>query len=211
MLGGLGHGNSRDKHVKKIDTEQIARLWRIYKCSPAFTASGAIITGRVLSMGIIYTRGEQIVDRRLYDHVQRVFVAFARDVMEHIWVTGFAAYTLSADKITGLPMPQVVPPAHLNYTITTNPVTFAQTLGIEEDSDSKTKSGPIFFVVDRLPDSDGAPNSNVRSVYDLHLFIKRIEETVILGERVRCQPPIVTSSKTDHQFDERDLVRFKVF
>jgi len=203
--------NQKDASACSISSDQIDRLWAVYRSSAAFTAAQKLIKSRLLGMGIVYTRGNQLVDRRLYDHVQRFFVPFISEVLDSIWVCGFAAYTLTTDHMTGLPMPTVVPPGHVQYEIYTDPLSCRQMLRQQVqpsgNKEQRNQKRSLFFVTKTFPDcKTGAIHSAVRSVYETHLFSKRIEETVVIGERVRCQPPIVTTSKTDHQFDERDLV-----
>lgn len=202
------NGGSRDADWSSVDMGAIGNYWTIYKTDPVLMACRTMVLSSVLGQGILFAdaKSHRMVDKNFFEHVQRHYVAFARDVIDAVYVQGWAAYTV--DKATSVP--HCVPPGAGQYRFRLTK-SWKVELGLfgarGADSSSDVPERDVFFVVDTIPDLSGAINSAMASYSRSRYFKDLLERQAIVAETLRARPPLYTTMRTSHAFNEADIYR----
>lgn len=154
-----------------MSSQILRELWTVFRSETTLQAWRQVIVSRMLSGGIAYVdgKGGALVDEEFYEHVQRHFVSFARDVVDALCVQGFVAFTLDAKGNT----PIVVPPGAGQYWVRTDPKTYLRTMHMVDAKSTELNARVLFFIenwpVDSLPFS---PVASYRRMYGFKSMVE---------------------------------------
>ena len=214
----LGVSGDVNDGLEGTDDEFRSRLWRMYWTDITIHACRNLLQSRLLGLGVMFSNGaSQVPQQVFYEHVQTHFGQFCKDFLDSYWVQGVVPYQIvpGSRETNNLPYPRVVPPSA--YTLHTREKSHFRTgYFIKRVRPRRGQNGQtlgssgvehkVFFAVGNDVDMmTGHVCSTVASIQRLHSFGDMIERNVSFAESVRCRPPVVTRSKTDHTFDERDI------
>jgi hypothetical protein len=177
----------------------LRELWTIFRSETTLQACRNIIVSRLLSGGVSYadSGGGELVDEDFFDHCQRNFVTFARDVIDSVCVQGFAAFTLNAKDNT----PNIVPPGAGRYSVHIDPQSYVRSL-VMEDSQTAKMNPRVLFVVDNWP-TDGIPVSPIASYRRLYGFKSMVEMNTATADYFAARPLVYTTVDSAKAFNPR--------
>ena len=144
----------------------------------------------------------QVPDREFKERVEREFIPFARDIVDALYVQGFAAFLVD----NRAALPYAVPPDICTY-------------GIRVHSASMRRSFLMFrpglieperkamFVVENWPSRDGMPRSPVAAYRRTHAFRGMVELNTATADYSAARPMLYTSVDSDKAFDKRHVYR----
>lgn len=180
-----------------ISNKMIQELWTVFRSETTLQACRQVIVSRLLSGGIAYAdeRGGELVNEDFYDHVQRHFVPFARDVVDALCVQGFAAFTLDAKSS----IPISVPPGVGQYWVRVDPKSYARTLIMEDMRTARVNTRVLFFV-ENWP-IEGCLVSPVASYRRMYGFKSMVEMNVATADFHAARPIIFATSDSSHAFN----------
>ena len=185
------------QNCQPVSSQLLRELWTVFRSETTLQACRQVIVSRLLSGGIAYVdeRGAALVDPEFYEHVQRHFVSFARDLVECLCVQGFVAFVLDAK--TNVPI--VVPPGAGKYWLRVDPKTYARTMVMVDAVTSEVNSRVLFYV-ENWP-VDGLPVSPVASYRRVYGFKSMVELNTAAADYHAARPVVLTTMDTRHAFD----------
>lgn len=187
------------ENCSAVSSSILRELWTVYRSETTLQACRQVIVSRLLSGGIAYVDGQggALVDEDFFEHVQRHFVNFARDVVDSLCVQGFVAFTLDAKGNC----PNVVPPNIGQYFVRTDPRTYARSMVMVDSRTTEWNSRVLFFV-ENWP-VDGLPVSAVASYRRIYGFKSMVELNTATADFHAARPIILTTMDTRHAFDPK--------
>ena len=182
----------------------LKELWVVYRTDVVVQACRAVLLSRLLSGGIQFAdpEGGTVPDAEFADRVQRLFVPFARDIIDSIIVQGFAAFIVDAR--TGAP--NAVPPNVCSYSVRMDATTFRRYMTMTQSGADEPNSNAM-FVVDNMPGQDGAVMSCMAAYRRTHAFRGMVELNTATADYSAARPMIYTSMDSDKAFDRRHVYR----
>lgn len=199
--------SERDAAWSPVDMGTVANYWTIYKTDPVLMACRTMVLSAILGKGIIFAdvKSHKMVDKVFFEHVQRHYVTFARDVVDALYVQGWAAYTV--DKATSVPTCVPLGAGEYRFRLKKSWKLELALFGAREGGMSDTPERDVFFVVESPPDLGGAINSAMASYSRSRYFKDLLERQAIVAETIRARPPLYTTVRTSHAFNEADIYR----
>ena len=178
-------------------------LWTIYRTDAVVQACRAVLLSRLLSEGIEFVDPKAgAVDAEFAERVQRLYVPFARDVIDALCVQGFAAFLVDARAGA----PTVVPSEVCAYSVRVDATTLRrQMLMMMPNSDEANRKA--MFVVENLPSREGVPQSPMASFRRTYAFRGMVELNTATADYSAARPMIYTSMDSDQAFDRRHVYR----
>lgn len=184
---------------KFVDKGHIELMWKVYHTDVALVACKNVIQNKLLSLGVMFTSGDQIPTKQFYSHTQRNFVPFCKNFIDCINVQGFCMYTVDNEKN----IPTVIP-----YTVGKIGVKINKNYNLEYalfiDSDDPEKN--VFFAREYDVTPEALLTSPISSYYRSRSFCDMIERNAAFVESFRCKPPIYTETTSKSNFTDEDLL-----
>ena len=193
-----------EDEIWNVSETGLAELWTVFRTDAVVQACRGVLLSRLLSGGIEYVdpKSGSKPDAEFADRVQRLFVPFARDIIDAICVQGFAAFVVDARTGT----PNAVPPNVCSYSVVLDVNTFRRQLTMTAPN-SDAPSRKAMFVVDNMPDRGGAVQSPMASYRRTHAFRGMVELNTATADYSAARPMIYTSMDSDKAFDRRHVYR----
>lgn len=158
----------------------------------------------MLSGGIVFVDpgSGKVADAAFLRRVQREFVPFAKDVIDHICVQGFACFMV--DVRTGTPY--VIPPNVTQYAVKLSGVSLRRSMAMTRQGQPVPEKKAM-FLVDNYPDARGVPHSPIASYRRTHAFRGMVEVNTSTADYSAARPMVYTSVDSDKAFDRRHVYR----
>lgn len=163
-----------------------------------------MVINRLLGGGVAYVDpvGGKVADEEFAKRVHREFVPFVRDVIDNIYVQGFACFVVDARNGT----PHVVPPNACQYAVKMSGRNFKRSMTMTRTGKDVPERRAM-FVVDNFPDTNGVPHSAMSSFRRTHAFRGMVEVNTSIADYSAARPMIYTSMDSDKAFDRRHVYR----
>lgn len=199
-----------DDEWKSIDMGFITQLWQIFRTDSTIAACTNLLKGRLVGLGMMFLpeNAATVPKEWFYEFVTKNYSKFCNDVMEHLIVQGFCAYVLPPpphdDQYS---CPSVVPFGRGTYCFKYDRYHRIKLGFWNNSSDDQNKvDKKVYFIVMSPPDATGRATSSVASAYSIQAFKRQLELNTMFADRILARPPVLTQSKADTTFDDRDLV-----
>jgi hypothetical protein len=137
-------------------------------------------------------------------HVANFLVPFAKQALESLLVQGFCAYSIKPPRAekTDFAVPFVFSRASYETVLTVE--RGEDKLRCRGARDQKT--GKLNLFTFDSPDIDGTLTSRAAVVSQTISYLEEIEKHDIQSFAIRSRPPVLTTTKTDHAFDSRNVI-----
>jgi hypothetical protein len=189
-----------------VDMATLADCWAVYNNDPILRACRNAVVARLLGQGVVFADAgfKRLTDETFFNHVQRHFVGFCRELIDAVCVQGFAAFTVDRQEA----VPRCVPFGAGEFRFRVGKHWRTElALFVIEDGEERGPLRDVFFAVDTAPDLRGAPSSAVSTYARPRYFKDLLERQAAVAEALRARPPLYTTTRTVHAFDEASIYK----
>lgn len=193
-----------------IQQNELVAMHRLFYSDPSIAAAQSSLERALLGGGISVSKGKYVATKELRDTINHKWQRFARDVLWHMVVYGFAICDVSEDKT-----PFVREPMDHRITIIKRP-NGTKAWRISKSADESFLGGS-FLHNDCLlnvrvwqrhaPDFEGRLTSRLRSLQKPTQFVNLLVECAAKAELRRSVPPIITETPTVSSLLEKTINR----
>ena len=192
-----------------LDMQFLTQLWQIYRTDSTVTACANLLRGRLVGLGVMFLSetSSTVPKEWFFEFVTKYYSKFCNEAMEQLIVMGFCAYTLPpTDGRRKHVCPSVIPFGRGTYMMRYDKYHRASLGFVRNDETEAKVDKKVLFMTLTPPDFTGRACSNVASAYSVQAFKRQLELNTLYADRVLARPPVLTQSKADTTFDDRDLI-----
>ena len=187
----------------KLDMGGLQGLWTVYatdfiaRSAKNYIAASLLTGGLVLSDTHLSTTPGPDFNAFISDN----FIPFFADLIDWIYVLGFAPYTVSEEGI-----PRVVPFGLLQFKYLIDDDFQIQLGAFDSTNTDDDPLKDIYFVFDNRPNADGSVVSATAIYYTHRLFRDTLLRNTAIANYLMARPPIYLTSQTNKsQFQNTDI------
>lgn len=175
-----------------LSSQALDRLWTVFDTDASTRACRAAVEMRLLGEGVSFVDRmyKSIVDAEFDTLVQREYVRFARDVLDSVFVQGFACFYIDKTKF----FPYVCPRGSGTYVIGMDKK-LKRTISFIPIGKSEPDTSAL-FVIDEWPDTDGTIRSAVAACQRIAGFRMMVELNTSIADYARARPIVYTETSS---------------